>query len=182
MLPRLKDASTEALIGFENEGDYTMRERSRRGGVHTALRYAAAALAGLCLVGPAAAKDLGDILVEKGLITPDELRQAREEEKQKVAAEESRRDAISREAAEMARDDHALRRPADPRRGLLRQRPERPNAFPPPRPHRLEHQSDRRDRRHVPPRERQSRTIPSRPTSPSSAPSPASRSTSTRPI
>ncbi len=72
-----------------------MRERSRRGGVHTALRYAAAALAGLCLVGPAAAKDLGDILVEKGLITPEELKQAREEEKQKVAAEESRRDAIT---------------------------------------------------------------------------------------
>jgi hypothetical protein len=40
------------------------------------------------------AKDLGDILVQKGLITPEELKQAREEEKQKSAAEESRRDAI----------------------------------------------------------------------------------------
>jgi hypothetical protein len=39
-------------------------------------------------------KDLGDILVQKGLITPEELRQAREEDKQKSAAEESRRDAI----------------------------------------------------------------------------------------
>jgi hypothetical protein len=63
--------------------------------VCTATRYAAAALAGLCLAGPVAAKDLGDILVEKGLITPEELRQAREEEKQKAAAEESRRDAIA---------------------------------------------------------------------------------------
>jgi len=72
-----------------------MRGSSRRGGVYTATRYAAALLAGLCLAGPVAAKDLGDILVEKGLITPDELRQAREEEKQKVAAEESRRDAIA---------------------------------------------------------------------------------------
>src|SRR5437667_6759316 len=43
----------------------------------------------------AAAKDLGEILLKKGLITEDELRQAREEEKQKVAAEESRRDAIA---------------------------------------------------------------------------------------
>jgi hypothetical protein len=52
-------------------------------------------LASLCLAGPVSAKDLGDILVEKGLITQDELRQAREEEKQKAAAEESRRDAIT---------------------------------------------------------------------------------------
>ncbi len=65
------------------------------GGLRTATRYVAAALAALCLAGPASAKDLGDILVEKGLITPDELRQAREEEKQKVAADESRRDAIA---------------------------------------------------------------------------------------
>src|SRR5437867_4192561 len=40
------------------------------------------------------AKDLGDILLKKGLITEDELKQAREEEKQKAAAEESRRDWI----------------------------------------------------------------------------------------
>jgi Putative porin len=72
-----------------------MRRSSRRGEVRTASRYVAAILAGLCFVGSAAAKDLGDILVEKGLITADELRQAREEEKQKVAVEESRRDAIA---------------------------------------------------------------------------------------
>jgi hypothetical protein len=36
------------------------------------------------------AKDLGDILVEKGLITPEELREAREEEKLKE--ETSRRE------------------------------------------------------------------------------------------
>ena len=48
----------------------------------------------LCLAGPVFAKDLGDILVQKGLITPEELKQAREEEKQKSAVEESRRDAI----------------------------------------------------------------------------------------
>jgi hypothetical protein len=44
--------------------------------------------------GAAPAKDLGDILVNKGLITPEELRQAKEEDKQKAAADESRRDAI----------------------------------------------------------------------------------------
>jgi hypothetical protein len=54
-----------------------------------------AVLVSLCLAGAASAKDLGDILVQKGLITPEELRQAREEEKQKSAAEESRRDAIA---------------------------------------------------------------------------------------
>jgi hypothetical protein len=54
-----------------------------------------AVLASLCLAGPVSAKDLGDILVQKGLITPEELRQAREEEKQKTAVEESRRDAIA---------------------------------------------------------------------------------------
>jgi len=40
------------------------------------------------------AKDLGDILLKKGLITEDDLKQAREEDKQKAAVEESRRDAI----------------------------------------------------------------------------------------
>lgn len=51
---------------------------------------------GLVLVaGAASAKDLGDILVEKGLITREELRQAKEEEKQKAAAEESRRDMLA---------------------------------------------------------------------------------------
>jgi hypothetical protein len=39
----------------------------------------------------APAKDLGDILREKGLITSEELKQAREEEKQKAAEEESQR-------------------------------------------------------------------------------------------
>lgn len=58
---------------------------------------AMAAVMAVVLLGPATGrtKDLGDILVQKGLITPDELRQAREEEKQKTAAEESRREAIS---------------------------------------------------------------------------------------
>lgn len=40
------------------------------------------------------AKDLGDILLKKGVITEEELRQAREEEKQKQAAGESRLDAL----------------------------------------------------------------------------------------
>ncbi len=48
----------------------------------------------LCSATVSRARDLGDILVEKGLITPEELRQAREEDKQKVAAEESRREMI----------------------------------------------------------------------------------------
>jgi len=55
----------------------------------------AVVLAGVCVGSVATAKDLGDILVEKGLITADELRQAREEEKQKTAAEESRREMIA---------------------------------------------------------------------------------------
>ncbi len=49
----------------------------------------------LCSAAVCRARDLGEILVEKGLITPEELRQAREEEKQKVAAEESRREMIT---------------------------------------------------------------------------------------
>ena len=52
-------------------------------------------LATVCIARAAGARDLGDILVQKGLITPEELTQAREEEKQKAAAEESRRDAIA---------------------------------------------------------------------------------------
>ena len=44
--------------------------------------------------GQAASRDLGDILLKKGIITPEELQQAREEEKQKQAAGESRLDAL----------------------------------------------------------------------------------------
>jgi hypothetical protein len=47
----------------------------------------------LC-AGVASAKDLGDILREKGLITSEELRQAREEEKQKAAAAETEKASI----------------------------------------------------------------------------------------
>ncbi len=65
------------------------RQTTRRVGVLAVLGVMAA----VCTT-PVLAKDLGDILVQKGLITPEELRQAREEEKQKSAAEESRRDAI----------------------------------------------------------------------------------------
>src|SRR5512144_781210 len=54
-----------------------------------------AVLAASMLAGAAQAKDLGDILLKKGLITEDELKQAREEEKQKAAAQESLRDAIA---------------------------------------------------------------------------------------
>lgn len=53
-----------------------------------------AVLVASMLAGAAQAKDLGDILLKKGLITEDDLKQAREEDKQKSAAEESRRDAI----------------------------------------------------------------------------------------
>jgi hypothetical protein len=42
----------------------------------------------------ASAKDLGDILLKKGVITAEELRQAKEEEKQKQAADESRLDTL----------------------------------------------------------------------------------------
>lgn len=73
---------------------------SCRVAVYRALCIVAAAVAAFGLAGAvrparARAKDLGDILVEKGLITPEELRQAREEEKQKAAAEESRREAFA---------------------------------------------------------------------------------------
>src|SRR6266481_5540156 len=54
-----------------------------------------ACLALTMVAGAAAGKDLGDILLKKGLITEDELKQAREEDKQKAAADESRRDAIT---------------------------------------------------------------------------------------
>jgi len=54
-----------------------------------------AVLAASLFAGAAHAKDLGDILLKKGLITEDDLRQAREEEKQKAAAQESLRDAIA---------------------------------------------------------------------------------------
>jgi len=46
------------------------------------------------LSGAARAADLGDVLVKKGLITPEELKQAQEEDKQKTAATESKVDAV----------------------------------------------------------------------------------------
>ena len=46
------------------------------------------------LASAAHAKDLGDILLKKGLITEEDLKQAREEDKQKAAAEDSRRESI----------------------------------------------------------------------------------------
>jgi hypothetical protein len=52
------------------------------------------ALALLVAGSTARAKDLGDILLDKGLITPEELQQARQEDKQKAAADESQRNAI----------------------------------------------------------------------------------------
>ena len=56
--------------------------------------WCGAVLAASLFAGAAHAKDLGDILLKKGLITEDELKQAREEDKQKSAAAESRVDAI----------------------------------------------------------------------------------------
>jgi hypothetical protein len=56
--------------------------------------WCGAVLAASLFAGAAHAKDLGDILLKKGLITEDELKQAREEEKQKTAAQESLREAI----------------------------------------------------------------------------------------
>src|ERR1035437_247232 len=57
--------------------------------------YVVCSLALAVFAGGAHAKDLGDILLKKGLITEEDLKQAREEDKQKAAAEESRRDAIT---------------------------------------------------------------------------------------
>ena len=62
--------------------------------MRTGILTIVALVATLSVAAAAQARDLGDILVQKGLITPEELRQAREEDKQKAAAEESRRDAI----------------------------------------------------------------------------------------
>jgi hypothetical protein len=56
----------------------------------------AAALAfGVLSSSQAMAKDLTDILLEKGVITQQDVDKARAEEKQKTAAEESRRDSIA---------------------------------------------------------------------------------------
>ncbi len=49
----------------------------------------------ILFAGRVRAADLGDILVKKGLITPDELKQAETEEKQKATAEQSRLEAIA---------------------------------------------------------------------------------------
>jgi hypothetical protein len=58
-------------------------------------RGAGVIVVGLALFTAAAhAADLGDILLKKGLITPEELKQAREEEQEKAKAEESKLEAI----------------------------------------------------------------------------------------
>ncbi len=44
-----------------------MRGSGRSGGVPSALRFVAAGLAGLCLAGPVAAKDLTDIVTRKSI-------------------------------------------------------------------------------------------------------------------
>jgi hypothetical protein len=54
--------------------------------------FIAAALSLFGGIAPAA--DLGDVLLKKGLITPEELKQAREEDKQKSGAAESKVDAL----------------------------------------------------------------------------------------
>lgn len=54
----------------------------------------AAAAVVLCGSG-VRAKDLGDLLLQKGLITEEELQQVREEEKQKTAAEASQRETLA---------------------------------------------------------------------------------------
>jgi hypothetical protein len=53
-----------------------------------------AVLAASLFAGAAHAKDLGDILLKKGLITEEDLKQAREEDKQKAAVQESKLDSI----------------------------------------------------------------------------------------
>jgi hypothetical protein len=67
---------------------YTLSVRARR--------WALALAIGLLVLSTRAgyATDLGDVLLKKGLITEEDLNQAREEDKQKAAAEESRRDSI----------------------------------------------------------------------------------------
>ena len=67
-----------------------------KGGTLQTWKTTVGVAAGLWLItgGLGRAEDLGDILLKKGVITPEELRQAKEEEKQKAAAEESRRDSI----------------------------------------------------------------------------------------
>ena len=80
------------------------REKRPKVEVHPKVgsRALLAALTVLLTTGTVRAKDLGDILLEKGVITPQELKEARQEEsqktttdeKQKAATEESRTQAI----------------------------------------------------------------------------------------
>lgn len=71
-------------------GRHRSRRRTGRASLGATVVLALAALTAC----PSGAKDLGDILLDKGVITPDELRQAREDEKQQQAAGESRLDAL----------------------------------------------------------------------------------------
>src|SRR5579862_8141970 len=64
--------------------------------VRTRHRWVPALATAVLLVhGAARATDLGDILVKKGLITPEELKQAQAEDQQKTAAEQSRLESIA---------------------------------------------------------------------------------------
>jgi Putative porin len=81
--------------------------RDRRGTIGRVAIGLAAVLCGIGLARAAHAKDLGDILLEKGLITPEELREAREEEQHKAAAAEKEKAAAETEqaAADQSRVD-----------------------------------------------------------------------------
>ena len=107
------------------------------------------ALVSLAVCASAApAKDLGDILREKGLITPEELKQARQEEKQKAAAEEAQTESDSCQAAEVAELHHPVRRRADALRELLSERHDRPQPLQSAWPHRLDREPVRRNQCH----------------------------------
>jgi hypothetical protein len=89
-------------------------ENKRKAGVRpkAGRRALLAVLAVMLMAGAARAKDLGDILLEKGVITPEELREARQEEKQKAAAEEQKAAAEEKrnEAAQESRTEAILAR------------------------------------------------------------------------
>jgi hypothetical protein len=78
-------------VGGVEQPPYSLTEEVR---MRKGKAWFSAILAASMLAGAAQAKDLGDILLKKGLITEEELKQAREEDKQKAAVEESKRDSI----------------------------------------------------------------------------------------
>ncbi len=87
-------------------------KRRQKAEVYTRVgsRALLAALTVILTAGTVRAKDLGDILLEKGVITPQELNEARQEEGQKAASDEQKAAAQEKqkEATQQSRTDAIL--------------------------------------------------------------------------